>query len=221
MVAPSRREWERTKADIRDADERRGRARTPAENSKLLAKERRLYADFRTSLGRYRVLDPACGSGNFLALSLRALKDLDLAVLDDAAAMGLPPDNFRVGPEAVMGIEVNAYAAELARLTVWITELQWQLRKGLGLTRRPILDKLDSIVRADALITQSGKDSAWPEVDVVVGNPPFSAGRNGGNHSVMPMWSACSPPSTVVCRRKPIWSPTGLGNPGSGCEIDG
>ena len=66
----------------------------------------------------------------FSALSLRALKDLDLSVLDDAAAMGLPSDNFRVGPEAVMGIEVNAYAAELARLTVWITELQWQLRKG-------------------------------------------------------------------------------------------
>jgi hypothetical protein len=130
VVAPLRREWERTKAVIRDADERRGRARTPAESSSLLAKERGLYADFRTSLGRYRVLDPACGSGNFLALSLRALKDLDLSVLDDAAAMGLPSDNFRVGPEAVMGIEVNAYAAELARLTVWITELQWQLRKG-------------------------------------------------------------------------------------------
>ena len=89
--------------------------------------------DFRTSLGRYRVLDPACGSGNFLALGLRALKDFDLAVLEDAAAIGLPRDDFRVGPDAVMGIEVNRYAAELARLTVWITELQWQLREGLGI----------------------------------------------------------------------------------------
>jgi type II restriction/modification system DNA methylase subunit YeeA len=104
------------------------------------------------------VLDPACGSGNFLALSLRALKDFDLSVTDDAVAMGIPPDNFRIGPEAVMGIEVNSYAAELARLTVWITELQWQLQKGL-------------------LITQSGKDSAWPEADVVMGNPPFLGGK--------------------------------------------
>ena len=119
------------------------------------------------------MLDPACGSGNFLALSLRVLKDFDLSVLNDAAAMGLPRDDFRVGPEAVRGIEINGYAAELARLTVWITELQWQLRKGLGLTRRPILDKLDGIIRADALITQSGRDSEWPEADVVVGNPPF------------------------------------------------
>ncbi len=98
-------------------------------------------------------------------------------MLHDAAAIGLPRDEFRVGPEAVMGIEINSYAAELARLTVWITELQWQLQKGLGLTRRPILDKLDGIVRADALITQSGKDSAWPEADVVVGNPPFLGGK--------------------------------------------
>ena len=138
---------------------------------------RGLYADFRTSLARYRVLDPACGSGNFLALSLRALKDFDLAVIEDTAAMGLPLDDSRAGPETVMGIEVNSYAAELARLTVWITELQWQLRKGLGLTRRAILDKLDGIVRADALITQSGKDTVWPEADVVVGNPPFLGGK--------------------------------------------
>ena len=96
---------------------------------------------------------------------------------EDAAAMGLPLDDPRVGPEAVMGIEINGYAAELARLTVWITELQWQLREGLGLTRRPILDRLDKIVRADALMTPSGKDSDWPEADVVVGNPPFLGGK--------------------------------------------
>jgi hypothetical protein len=132
VVAPLHREWERTKAEIREVEERRARARTQAEQSRLLAKARGLYAEFRTSLGRYRVLDPACGSGNFLALSLRALKDFDLSVTEDAAAMGLPLDDSRVGPEAVMGIEINGYAAELARLTVWITELQWQLRKGLG-----------------------------------------------------------------------------------------
>ena len=177
VVAPLRREWEWTKAEIREVEECRARARTQAEQSRLLAKARGLYAEFRTSLGRYRVLDPACGSGNFLALSLRALKDFDLSVTEDAAAMGLPLDDPRVGPEAVMGIEINGYAAELARLTVWITELQWQLREGLGLTRRPILDRLDKIVRADALMTPSGKDSDWPEADVVVGNPPFLGGK--------------------------------------------
>ena len=177
VVMPLRREWELTQAEIRALDERRARAASPADKEKLLARARGLYGDFRAGLGRYRVLDPACGSGNFLALSLRALKDFDAAVLDDAAAMGLPPDEFRIGPEAVLGIEINGYAAELARLTVWITELQWQLRKGLGLTRRPILDKLDGIVRADALLTQSGADREWPEADVIVGNPPFLGGK--------------------------------------------
>ena len=177
VVAPLRRGWERTTAEIRETEERRARARTPAEQTKLLAKARALYAEFRASLGRYRVLDPACGSGNFLALSLRALKDFDLTVLDEAAVMGLPREDSRIGPEAVMGIEINGYAAELARLTVWITELQWQLRKGLEFNRRPILDKLDGIGRADALITQGGKDSAWPQADVVVGNPPFLGGK--------------------------------------------
>jgi len=98
-------------------------------------------------------------------------------VRDDAAAMGLPLDPSRVGPDAVMGIEINGYAAELARLTVWITELQWQLHKGLEFNRRPILGRLDGIVRADALITQRGKDREWPEADVVVGNPPFLGGK--------------------------------------------
>ena len=95
--------------------------------------------------------------------------------------MGLPRDEFRVGPEAVMGIEIHGYAAELARLTVWITELQWQLRKGLGFNRRPIFHKLNGIARADALVTQSGKDSDWPQADVVVGNPPFLGGKRCAN----------------------------------------
>ena len=179
-------------------EERRTRAHTPAEQGRLLAEARRLYTEFRASLGRYRVLDPACGSGNFLALSLRALKDFDLAVLDDAAAMGLPRDEFLFGLEAVLGIEINGYAAELARLTVWITELQWQLRKGLGLTRRPILDKLDGIVRADALITQRGKDSDWPGTDVVVGDPPFL-----GGHEFARLWGCVCGSLFTASRRVP------------------
>ncbi|HVB18470.1 MAG TPA: DNA methyltransferase, partial [Stellaceae bacterium] len=177
VVMPLRREWERIKAEIRAFDERRGRATAPAQRERLLEQARGLYASFRASLGHYRVLDPACGSGNFLALSLRALKDFDLAVTEDAAAMGLPLDEYRIGPEAMLGIEINAYAAELARLTVWITELQWQLRKGLGLTRRPILDRLDGIQRADALLTPSGGEREWPAADVIVGNPPFLGGK--------------------------------------------
>ncbi|MGH6979730.1 MAG: DNA methyltransferase, partial [Stellaceae bacterium] len=111
--------------------------------------------------------------GNFLALALTHLKDFDLAVSREAEKMGLPPDNQRVGPEAVMGIEINPYAAELARLTVWITELQWQLRNGFGIKRSPVLGKLDGIVCRDALVNRDGSEAEWPEADVVIGNPPF------------------------------------------------
>jgi type II restriction/modification system DNA methylase subunit YeeA len=78
-----------------------------------------------------------------------------------------------VGPEAVLGIEINPYAAELARLTVWIAELQWQLRNSFGIKRSPILGTLDGIVCRDALVNKDGSEAKWPDVDVVIGNPPF------------------------------------------------
>jgi methylase of polypeptide subunit release factors len=176
VMAPLRREWDELKGQIRELDARRDKANSPAVREQLVEAARTLYRDFRERLGKYRVLDPACGSGNFLALSLRHLKNFDLEVLDDGRALGLPSDEFRVGPEAVLGIEINPYAAELARLTVWITELQWQLSKGHDFHRRPILDRLDGIQRADALLTPGDKEREWPEVDVIVGNPPFVTG---------------------------------------------
>ena len=77
----------------------------------------------------------------------------------------------------MLGIEINPYAAELARLTVWITELQWQLRNGFGIKRSPILGTLDGIVCKDALVNRDGTEASWPEADVVVGNPPFLGGK--------------------------------------------
>ena len=71
------------------------------------------------------MLDPACGSGNFLYCRLRALKDIEHRANLEAEALGLPRGFPRVGPEAVRGIELNPYAAELARVSVWIGEIQW------------------------------------------------------------------------------------------------
>lgn len=173
VLRPLRAEWENVKAQIRELYEKRERARSPAQKTKLLASARDCYAAFRMGLGRFRVLDPACGSGNFLALALAGLKDFDLAVMSEANALNMPPDNQRVGPEAVLGIEVNPYAAELARLTIWITELQWQLRNSFGIKRVPILGRLDGIVCRDALVNRDDAEASWPDADVVIGNPPF------------------------------------------------
>ena len=91
----------------------------------------------------------------------------------EAEALGFPRTFPVVGPANVKGIEVNAYAAELARVSVWIGEIQWMRRNGFPGARDPILTPLDTIECRDAILTPDGSEPAWPEADVVIGNPPF------------------------------------------------
>jgi type II restriction/modification system DNA methylase subunit YeeA len=72
-----------------------------------------------------------------------------------------------------MGIELNLYAAELARVTIWIGQIQWMLRHGWGLSKDPILKPLDQISCRDAILNPDGTEAEWPAADCIVGNPPF------------------------------------------------
>lgn len=128
---------------------------------------------FLERLRSFTVLDPACGSGNFLFMSLRALKDLEQRVMAEAEDLGLTRQIPGVGPRQVRGIELNEYAAELARITVWIGELQWMIQNGHGARKDPILLPLDQILCRDALLNPDGSEAPWPEASVIVGNPPF------------------------------------------------
>ena len=128
---------------------------------------------FLERLHAFRVLDPACGSGNFLYVALRTLKDLEHQVMLEAEALGLQRGFPAVGPEAVAGIEINDYAAELARLTVWIGEIQWMIGHGYNLNEQPILKPLNQILCRDALLNDDGIEATWPATTVIVGNPPF------------------------------------------------
>ncbi|MGH7113912.1 MAG: class I SAM-dependent DNA methyltransferase, partial [Stellaceae bacterium] len=121
----------------------------------------------------FRVLDPACGSGNFLYLALLALKDIEHRVAIEAESLGLPREFPRIGPEAMNGIEINPYAAELARVTVWIGEIQWMRRNGFDVGRNPILKPLDTIECRDAILNEDGTEAEWPPADAIIGNPPF------------------------------------------------
>ncbi len=132
---------------------------------------------FLKRLREFRVLDPACGSGNFLYLALHALKDIDHRVRLDCESLGIERGAPEVSPEAVLGIELNPYAAELARVTVWIGEIQWMRKNGFDVTRNPILKSLNTISNRDALLDESGAEATWPEANVVVGNPPFLGSR--------------------------------------------
>ena len=73
----------------------------------------------------------------------------------------------------MLGIELNPYAAELARVSVWIGEIQWMRLNGFDASRNPILRPLDTIECRDAMLNPDGTRAEWPEADVVVGNPPF------------------------------------------------
>lgn len=131
------------------------------------------YYSFLDRLRQYVVLDPACGSGNFLYLSLQALKDVEARVIFEAEELGLPRQQPSVGPANVRGMELNEYAAELARITVWIGEIQWMIHNGYGARNNPILQPLNQIECRDALLNPDGTEAAWPPADVIVGNPPF------------------------------------------------
>jgi len=141
---------------------------------RAFSKAQELLRGFVERLRTFRVLDPACGSGNFLYLSLLALKDLEHRANLEAEALGCSREFPAVGPECVLGIELNPYAAELARVSVWIGEIQWMRRNGFEAARNPILRSLGNIECRDAVLDETtGKRARWPEANVVVGNPPF------------------------------------------------
>jgi len=87
--------------------------------------------------------------------------------------MGLQREFPQIGPASVKGIEINSYAAELARVSVWIGEIQWMRRNGFGASRDPILKPLETIECRDAILNPDGTEAKWPDADVVIGNPPF------------------------------------------------
>ena len=182
VVRPWLAEWEAVKAEIAGRLERAGTARSQAARTQQRGQAERRLRAFLERLREFTVLDPACGSGNFLYLALHALKDLEHRVQLEAEAMGLQRAFPAVGPANVRGIEINAYAAELARVSVWIGEIQWMRRNGFTESRDPILKPLETIECRDAILTPEGGEPEWPAADVVIGNPPFLGGKLLNTH---------------------------------------
>ncbi|WP_444668168.1 class I SAM-dependent DNA methyltransferase [Cereibacter changlensis] len=145
-----------------------------AARTRAFKKAEELRQGFLDRLQNYRVLDPACGSGNFLYIALTELKNIEHRANLEAEVLGLQRPALQVvGPENVLGIELNPYAAELARVSVWIGEIQWMRRNGFEAARNPILRTLTNIENRDAVLNPDGTRAEWPEADVIVGNPPF------------------------------------------------
>ena len=177
VIRPWLAEWDVAKADLAAALDRAEAARSPADHTKRLNAAERRYRAFLNRLRVFTVLDPACGSGNFLYLALQALKDLEHRVQLEAEALGFQRAFPEIGPANVKGLEINPYAAELARVSVWIGEIQWMRRNGFYESRDPILKPLDTIECRDAILTPDSAEPDWPKADVVIGNPPFLGGK--------------------------------------------
>ncbi|MGH7026723.1 class I SAM-dependent DNA methyltransferase [Brevundimonas sp.] len=125
---------------------------------------RRLVRDFHRDLCRIRVLDPACGTGNFLYVAMGMMKELEGEVLAVLAEMGeaqgtLALDGHTVSPEQFWGLEKNAYAAWIAEMVMWIGYLQWHFRVyGDAKPSEPILRNFERIRQIDALLSWSREE---------------------------------------------------------------
>lgn len=143
------------------------------------AKTFRGLRELRDRLHHFRVLDPACGSGNFLYLAYRELKRLEARIyerIDTEFPKHGTPDQMRLSyfsAQNFFGLDINPFAVELAKVTMMIG------RKlaidELHITEQALpLDNLDQNFRAaDALLTPEGQPAQWPKADVIIGNPPF------------------------------------------------
>ena len=162
------------------------------------------FIEWLEQLKDFRVLDPACGSGNFLFLGLKALKDIEHRSHIEAAALGLDRQTDLVtGPHNVLGIELNEYAAELARVTVWIGELQWRMAHGYEFKTNPVLEPLNHIECRDALLEfRHSREGGNPvSLSVVGADAGARAGQMPGAHTLR---SLKSPPTSAPPTPLPV-----------------
>ena len=168
VMTPLRREWDEAQREINHVLEDADAARARLES-------------YQERLASVKVLDPACGSGNFLYIALRSLLDLEREVIDFATIHGWGGLAPKVQPDQMLGLEIDHYAAELARTALWIGYIQWHQANGFPYTQRPILTPLDTIRQTDAILDLSDPDNPaepeWPPAEFIVGNPPFLGGK--------------------------------------------
>ncbi|WP_187334600.1 class I SAM-dependent DNA methyltransferase [Novosphingopyxis iocasae] len=218
IIEPLRSDWQEVQALVTDLQKQ-------GKDDAAIAAVR----DFHHRLCTTRVLDPACGTGNFLYVSLELMKRLEGEILETLEALGddearLLLDGETVNPRQFYGLEINPRAVPIADLVLWIGFLKWQLRtvevKDLP---EPILHAYGTIKHQDALIAYDSMEmlrdadgtplsrwdgetmkrhpitgeevpdpdatmelyryvnprrAEWPQVEFIVGNPPFIGGKD-------------------------------------------
>ncbi len=208
IIDPLRADWDSVKqtAETLHADAMTLGSRDP-ERDRLLRDARGVIGGFHARLCETRVLDPACGTGNFLYVALELMKRLEGEVIEALEAFGGQEgatflDKATVDPHGFFGIEINPRAATIAELVLWIGYLQWHFRTRKGVPPEPILKDFRNIRCMDALVdaeidierddagrpvTVNGIERTiyrnprrpdWPMAEFIVGNPPFIGGKD-------------------------------------------
>lgn len=168
LIEPLREEWDHVRATA----ERLSAAGNPGGALGEVSK-------FHARLCEVRVLDPACGTGNFLYVALELMKRLEGEVLEAVADLGgqeaLGLDRHTIDPHQFLGMELNPHAAAIAELVVWIGFLQWFFRTQGGQPTEPILRDFRTIKPMDAVLMQDG---AGPALDAA-GQPLMQTDAEG------------------------------------------
>ncbi|MEH3107655.1 MAG: class I SAM-dependent DNA methyltransferase [Sphingomonas fennica] len=182
MIDPLRDQWRLALLAIEEARER-------GEAEAALAIARRFHA----GLAAVRVLDPACGTGNFLYVAMLLLKRLEAEVRETILDLrGGETFDIAIDPHNFLGLELNPRAAAIAELVLWIGYLQWHFANHSGAPAEPILRRFgninggaaggrDALLAADAgglADLAAPRPAEWPAADYIVGNPPFLGGKD-------------------------------------------
>ena len=150
--------------DLRDELERLKARKDRGRHSALLR--------FQEKLSTLRLLDPACGCGNFLIIAYRELRTLEMEAIRNIPGFPLP----RVDVDQFYGIEISEFPVRIAETAMWmmdhIMNNRFSLELGKIFTRIP-LEKSPHILQADALKTDWGKHLQAENCSAVLGNPPF------------------------------------------------
>lgn len=204
VIEPLREDWRQVQSIAE--------AKREAGDLKGAADEVRAFHD---RLCKIEVLDPACGTGNFLYVSLELMKRLEGEVLEALVDLGGQEvltglEAHNVDPHQFLGLELNPRAAAIAELVLWIGYLQWHFRTKGGVPSEPILKAFRNIQVMNAVLTWDGyplpivrdgvetypnaRRPVWPAADFIVGNPPFIGGKDirarlGGTYTEA-LWSA-------------------------------
>ena len=186
IIEPLLREWEGVRGEVEAGNGARAYAQEQGRADQGRRQGEGTEVAFIERLKDFRVLDPACGSGNFLYLAIKALKDIEHRVNTEGEQMGLPRAFPVVGPENVKGIEINPFAAGSRACPSG--SARFSGCASMASMHRVILS-LGHWTRSSAgtrFWRLTARRAKWPLADVIVGNPPFLGAKLMNSRAAKP-----------------------------------